>query len=79
MKKVNNQTPPTFLFTKMNYIILLVSLLVLTIGFICMIGGGGENDFDFNPEIFSPQRIVLAPIIIIAGYIGMIFAIFYND
>jgi len=79
MKKVSDQKNSPLLFTKMNYIILLVSLFLLIIGFICMIGGGGENDFDFNPEIFSPQRIILAPIIIIAGYIGMVFAIFYND
>tara|TARA_B100001250_G_scaffold411178_1_gene439235 strand:+ start:927 stop:1166 length:240 start_codon:yes stop_codon:yes gene_type:complete len=79
MKKVSDQKHPPFLFTKTNYIILLVSLLLLAIGFVCMMGGGGENDFDFNPDIFSPQRIVFAPIIIIAGYIGMIFAIFYND
>jgi len=44
-----------------------------------MIGGGAENDFDYNPDIFSSQRIVLAPIVIIIGYIGMVFSIFYND
>ena len=79
MKKVKDQNKPIFLFTRMNYIILLFSLFLLLIGFICMTGGGGENDFDFNPEIFSARRIILAPIIIIAGYIGMVFSIFYND
>jgi hypothetical protein len=44
-----------------------------------MIGGGGQTDFDFNPNIFASQRIIFAPIIIITGYIGMVFAIFYND
>ena len=53
--------------------------MFLAIGFILMIGGGGENDFDFNSAIFSSQRILFAPIMIIAGYIGMVFAIFYND
>jgi len=51
----------------------------LCLGFILMIGGGGVTDTDFNPDIFSKQRIVYAPIIIISGYIGMIFSIFYND
>tara|TARA_B100000427_G_scaffold261898_1_gene226471 strand:- start:255 stop:389 length:135 start_codon:yes stop_codon:yes gene_type:complete len=44
-----------------------------------MIGGGGQTDFDFNPDIFASQRIILSPIIIIIGYAGMVFAIFYND
>ena len=44
-----------------------------------MIGGGGDSATEFNPEIFSSQRIQYAPIIIVVGYIGMIFSIFYND
>jgi len=53
--------------------------VLLCLGFILMIGGGAPNTHDFNPEIFSAQRIVIAPIIIIVGYIGMIISIFYND
>ena len=44
-----------------------------------MMGGEGETSTAFNPEIFSARRIKLAPIIIVIGYIGMIFSIFYND
>ena len=79
MKKLNEEQSEPFLFTRTNYIILLISLMFLAIGFVLMIGGGGENEFDFNPEIFSSQRILFAPIIIIAGYVGMVCAIFYND
>ncbi len=68
-----------FLFKKNNYVILIISLLILFIGFILMIGGGASNLHDFNPSIFSVQRIVIAPIIIIIGYVGMIASIFYND
>ena len=68
-----------FLFSTKNYIILLISILLICIGFILMIGGGGVGDTDFNPDIFSTQRIIIAPIIIIVGYIGMVFSIFYND
>lgn len=79
MDKNTENNKHHFLFTKNNYKILGISIFLLFLGFILMIGGGGENDFDFNPEIFSSQRIILAPIIIIIGYIGMVFAIFYND
>jgi len=68
-----------FMFKKNNYKILIISLLILSAGFLLMIGGGASNVDDFNPAIFSTQRIVIAPIIIIIGYIGMIVSIFYND
>jgi len=73
----NNVSP--FLFEKKNYLILLFSLVLIFVGFLLMIGGEGETSTAFNPEIFSPRRIKLAPIIIIIGYVGMIFSIFYND
>ena len=68
-----------FLFQKKNYLILLCSLALIDLGFLMMMGGEGETSTAFNPEIFSARRIKLAPIIIVIGYIGMIFSIFYND
>ena len=68
-----------FLFTKNNYTIFIISFLLLCAGFILMIGGGGVGDADFNPAIFSKQRIVIAPIVILVGYFGMVISIFYND
>ena len=73
----DNSSP--FLFQKKNYLILLCSLVLIAVGFLMMIGGEGETSTAFNPEIFSPRRIKFAPIIIVIGYIGMIFSIFYND
>jgi len=70
---------PKFLFEFKNYALLLASLLLLCVGFILMIGGGGVSESDFNPDIFSQKRIIIAPIVIIIGYVGMIFSIFYND
>jgi hypothetical protein len=41
-----------------------------------MSGGGPLADgVSFNPEIFSKQRIVLAPIVVMIGYLLMIYAI----
>lgn len=67
-----------FLFNKFNYYIFLVSLLIIVIGFILMIGGGGSNEYDFNPEIFSKKRIIISPILIIIGYLGLGLSIFYD-
>ena len=79
MNKKHNHNEDLFLFKKYNYLILLASLFLLLLGFALMVGGGGKTDFDFNEAIFSNQRVVVAPIVVIIGYIGMVFAIFYND
>ena len=50
-----------FMFQKNNYILLVVSLLILCLGFLLMIGGGASNEHDFNSAIFSSQRIIIAP------------------
>ena len=68
-----------FLFGNKNYLLLFISILVIATGFILMIGGGGINDTDFNPDIFSNRRIIIAPIVIIIGYILIGVSIFYND
>ena len=68
-----------FLFKKNNYILLIISLFVLIIGFILMIGGGSTDGISFNPEIFSSRRIRLAPIVVILGYLGVVISIFWND
>ena len=73
----NDASP--FLFGQKNYLILLFSLMLIGLGFLLMIGGGGETATAFNPDIFSYRRIKVAPMIIIIGYIGIVFSIFYND
>jgi hypothetical protein len=41
-----------------------------------MIGGAAENLNDFNgKELFSPIRITIAPIIILLGYVIIIYSI----
>jgi hypothetical protein len=44
-----------------------------------MIGGGSDDPTKFNAdELFSPVRLTVAPILIIAGYIVIIYAIMKN-
>lgn len=64
-----------FAFTKENYLLLLTGLIVMAVGFLLMIGGKSENPQIFNESIFNFQRLTLAPILILAGYIIEIFAI----
>jgi len=67
----NNQ----FLFGKKNYTFLIAGLLIIGLGLILMMGGGSEDPNVFNPEIFSVQRIVIAPTLILLGLVVEIYAI----
>ena len=60
--------PKKFLFEKRNYRFLFLSLLVISLGFILMSGGGSEDPNYFNEEIFNFRRIRLAPTLILIGF-----------
>jgi hypothetical protein len=66
----------TLVFGKKNYIIMIAGLLLIAVGYIIMSGGGSDDPDVFNPEIFSFNRIRLAPLLIIIGFVIQIFAIF---
>jgi hypothetical protein len=64
-----------FAFGKENYRLMLIGLAFILVGFLVMIGGGSDDPTKFSPEIFSFQRLTLAPILILIGYVIEIFAI----
>jgi hypothetical protein len=64
-------------FGKSNYTWMLVGAALIVIGMLLMSGGKSTNPDVFNvDEVYSFRRITLAPIVIIAGFIVEIFAIF---
>jgi uncharacterized membrane protein len=65
-----------FVFSKENYTYLLIGLALNVIGFVLMIGGAAEDPNEFNAdELFSHVRITLAPILIVLGYVVIIYGI----
>lgn len=64
-----------FAFGKSNFIWIGVSIALIIIGFVLMSGGKSPDGVSFNPEIFSKQRIVVAPIVTMAGFLLMVFGI----
>ncbi|GGG94696.1 hypothetical protein GCM10011416_10130 [Polaribacter pacificus] len=76
MNSKNNSEKPVFLFEKRNYIIMLIGLAFIALGFILMAGGGSDDPEVFNPEIYNWQRIRLAPTLVIVGLGIQIYAIF---
>ena len=68
-----------FAFKKKKYTLIIIGLAFIISGFILMSGGSSENPEVFSTEIFSFQRITLAPILVIIGFIIEIFAIMHTS
>jgi hypothetical protein len=75
MSKQDNNPKPEFLFGKRNYMIMLIGIAFIALGFILMAGGGSEDPNVFNEEIYNWQRIRLAPTLVIIGLGIEIYAI----
>ena len=69
MKKKN------FLFNKNRYRQLVLSIIVIGIGFLLMSGGASDDPEVFSDEIYNFRRIRLAPLIVITGFTLCIFTI----
>ena len=57
------------LFDRRNYTVLALALVLIILGFALMSGGKSSDGVSFNPAIFSPRRIVVAPIISLVGFL----------
>ena len=68
-----------FVFKKKNYMILIAGIALILLGITLMIGGGSEDPTQFSEEIFNFQRLTLAPILIISGFVMGVFAIMYKS
>lgn len=77
-KDNQNEQKQEFLFSKVNYTILLAGLGVIALGFILMSGGGSDDPKVFNEEIFNFRRIRLAPTVVLIGFGIVIYSIFKN-
>ncbi len=66
-----------FAFCRMNYILLAVGMAIIILGFILM-SGPGSTEEAFNPDIFSAQRIKVAPVVCVLGFLFMIVGIMYS-
>jgi len=61
---VKETTQEPFVFQKSNYMVLILSIVIVVLGFIIMAG---------DTDIYSSSKIVIAPIIVLIGFaIGFI-------
>ena len=56
-------------FTRRNYALMLVGVVVVILGFVLMSGGAEHSATEFDTSIFSARRITVAPIVVIAGFV----------
>jgi hypothetical protein len=73
----DTRTSPS-IFTKDNYRWMLIGVVVIALGMILMSGGKSNTDPTvFNKAaVYSTTRITIAPLLILAGLVIEIFAIF---
>jgi len=64
-----SRRPVRMVFTRTNYVLLLVGLVVITVGYVIM---RWENKVDGFLSLY------VAPIIILAGYLEIIYAIYHQ-
>ena len=64
-----------FVFKKKNYILLISGLVLILLGIFLMMGGESEDPNVFSEDIFNFQRLTLAPVLIVGGFVLEIFAI----
>jgi hypothetical protein len=67
-----------FAFEKQNYLLLILGVVLIIVGFLLMLGGGSDDPAVFNYDMFNFQRMTLAPILIIGGFVVEIFAIMWK-
>ncbi len=61
---------------KVNLILIIIGFIIIVTGFILMTGS--TTITEFNPDIFSPRRITVGPMVSLFGFLFMIFAILYK-
>lgn len=66
-----------FIFGKRNFIVMGAGLLLVVLGLVAMSGGHMPNPETWDPDlIYSPRRITLAPMLMVAGFVIVAVGIF---
>mgnify|MGYP001036338869 CR=1 FL=1 len=75
MKQKKENKTSVFLFERKNYMIMLIGLVLIGVGFALMAGGGSDDPQVFNEEIYNFRRIRLAPTLVLLGLAVEVYAI----
>lgn len=73
--KESVNTNPEMPLGKKNYLLMLVGMGIIVIGFFLLSGGGSDDPMVFNYDMFSVRRIVIAPLVLLFGIAFEFYAI----
>ena len=74
MTTINNKTNRLAGILLASRTILIIACLLIVTGYVLM-SGPGSTEQAFNPDIFSTRRIVVAPMVCLAGYLLVVVGI----
>ena len=74
-----NTNPNIFAFSKMNFIIVGIAVVLIITGFLLMSGPATTFEGGFEPDIFSARRIKVAPLVCFIGFLLVVVGILYPD
>ena len=66
------QKVPALALGRSNYLWMLISVVLVVVGYLLMQGGASTDPNVFSEDIFSARRITVAPIVVLTGY-GLMF------
>ncbi|MBN2746866.1 MAG: DUF3098 domain-containing protein [Bacteroidales bacterium] len=66
-------------FGKKNYLFMIIGIALIAISLVLLAGGGSKDPAVFSEEIFNTRRLVVAPLLMLAGFVIEIFAIMYRE
>ncbi len=79
MEKITKEEQGKFAIPYKNIIFVIAGVVLMLIGYALMTGGGTTDPSVFTgEEMFSFRRIVLSPLLILAGVAVEIYAIMYT-
>jgi len=71
----SNEDGNMFALSQKNLRLVALGVIIVVIGFFLVSGGGSDDPNVFSNAIFDFRRIVLAPLIMLFGYLFIIYAI----
>ncbi len=78
MANIENKEDSSRPLGKSNFLLMAVSVALIIIGFLFTGSGEPSTEAGYNPDIFSPMRIVVGPTVAFVGFVLMFFAILYK-
>ena len=78
-KQIKNKQEIKMVFDKKNYTFMIAGVVLIFLGLILLSGGGSNDPSVFNPDIFDTRRIVIAPLVMLVGFMLEIYAIMYKN